>query len=117
MTTWVEQYFEAWAGKDPAKVGEFVTDDVDFEDTTMKHRMRNKRQFEKFVAGCFVQVPTMRYEVVDQQVLDNAYWIEWIMQPMGLRGASVGRLRDGKIAYNRDYWDGASFTPGAGSNS
>ena len=111
MATWVEQYFEAWAGKDADKVADFVTDDVDFEDTTMRHRMKNKRQFAKFVQACFDKVPLMRYEVVDMAQLDDAYWVEWIMQPMGLRGASVGRLRDGKIAYNRDYWDGASFTP------
>ena len=68
-------------------------------------------KFAKFVQACFDKVPLMRYQVVDMAQLDDAYWVEWIMQPMGLRGASVGRLRDGKIAYNRDYWDGASFTP------
>jgi hypothetical protein len=29
------------------------------------------------------------------------------MQPAGLRGASVGTVRDGKVATNRDFW-GAS---------
>lgn len=111
MAIWIEQYFEAWAGKDASKVAEFVADDVDFEDTTMRHRMRSKAAFTKFVQACFVQVPEMRYDLVDMQVRDDGYWVEWIMQPMGLRGASVGKVRDGKIVYNRDYWDGASFTP------
>ena len=27
------------------------------------------------------------------------------MQPAGLHGASVGTLRNGKLATNRDFWD------------
>jgi steroid delta-isomerase-like uncharacterized protein len=30
-------------------------------------------------------------------------------EPFTIRGATIARLRDGKIAYNRDYWDMASF--------
>jgi hypothetical protein len=39
----------------------------------------------------------------------TSYTIEWVMQPMGVRGASIGLLRDGKIAENRDYWNGKAF--------
>jgi hypothetical protein len=31
--------------------------------------------------------------------------VEWVMQPAGLHGASVGTVRNGKVATNRDFWD------------
>jgi hypothetical protein len=49
--------------------------------------------------------------VVGSRTLGDAYRVEWVMQPMGVRGASVGTLRDGLIASNRDYWNGALFQP------
>lgn len=31
------------------------------------------------------------------------------MQPMNVQGVSIGKLRDGKISEQRDYWNGAAF--------
>ena len=112
MATWIEDYLGAWGGTDVEKVVEWMTDDVDFEDVTMGHRNQGKDKVRRFVAACFEQVPDARYEVIGTAEQGDSYWVEWIMQPMGVRGASVGRTRDGKIAYNRDYWDGAKFQPG-----
>jgi hypothetical protein len=56
-------------------------------------------------------VPDARYEVVASRTSDDSYAVEWVMQPMGVRGASVGTLREGRIASNRDYWNGAEFQP------
>ena len=111
---WLQDYFEAWGGSDVEAVTAFVADDVDFEDTTMEERYQGKDAFARFVKGCFKFVPDMRYEIVDSEILGDAYWVEWIMHPQEVRGASVGRLRDGKIVRNRDYWNGAKFTPGQG---
>jgi ketosteroid isomerase-like protein len=111
MTAWIEEYLGAWGGTDVEKVMDWMTDDIDFEDVTMGHRNVGKGRVRRFVAACFEQVPDARFEVVGSSLHDDGYWVEWIMQPMGVRGASVGRLRDGKIAYNRDYWNGAAFQP------
>lgn len=112
---WLDDYFGAWGGSDVEAVTAFVDDDVDYEDTTMGERYRGKERFAAFVKGCFRHVPEMRYEIVDSEVLGDSYWVEWVMHVPArqVRGASVGRLRDGKIAYNRDYWNGAVFQPGA----
>ena len=40
---------------------------------------------------------------------DTDFAVEWVMQPMNVRGVSIGTLRDGKIATQRDYWNGAAF--------
>lgn len=31
------------------------------------------------------------------------------LQPMDVRGVSIGTLRAGKISTQRDYWNGAAF--------
>lgn len=111
MDALITDYFAAWNGTDALAVAAFVTEDVEFEDVTAGHRSSGREQFRRFVEICYERVPEARYEVVDARVLDDTYWVEWVMQPMGVRGASVGTLRDGRIAANRDYWNGAQFQP------
>ncbi|MCU1625695.1 MAG: hypothetical protein JWP64_644 [Pseudonocardia sp.] len=108
---WVEKYFTAWNGTDADAVAAFVTDDVVFEDVTAGHVAHGAHQFRKFVEICYRRVPDARYEVVASRTSDDSYAVEWVMQPMGVRGASVGTLREGRIASNRDYWNGAEFQP------
>jgi hypothetical protein len=62
------------------------------------------------VAFSFKKAPAT-YEVVGFESLGDSYAAEWVMQPQGVRGASIGKLRDGKISENRDYWNGAEFQP------
>ena len=108
----IEDYYASWGGTDPDAVVAFMTDDVEFEDVTMKEAHQGKDRVRRFVAACFKVVPGVKYEIVASRVSDETYWVEWVMQPQGLRGASVGLLRDGKIAMNHDYWNGAEFKPG-----
>jgi uncharacterized protein (TIGR02246 family) len=111
MDPLITAYFAAWNGTDPDAVAAFVTDDVEFEDVGAGHRCSGRRQFRRFVEICHERVPDARYEVVDSRMSGDTYWVEWVMQPMGVRGASVGTLREGRIAANRDYWNGAQFQP------
>jgi uncharacterized protein (TIGR02246 family) len=113
VTDWIEQYFAAWAGTDPDAVVAFMTDDVEFEDVTAGHKNVGKERVRRFVRACHEQVPGMHYEVVTSEIFADSYFVEWVMQPAGLRGASVGKLRDGKIARNHDYWNGADFRIGS----
>ena len=63
----------------------------------------------KFAELSFNNVPEARMQFVSGYDDGAHYAIEWIMQPMGVPGVSVGELRDGKICNNRDYWNGALF--------
>jgi len=62
-----------------------------------------------FVKASFRNVPEARFEFVRGHDDGRAYAIEWVMQPMGVRGVSVGTLEAGRIQQNRDYWNGASY--------
>ena len=108
---WVEEYFAAWNGADAEKVVEWMTDDVEIEDVTAGHLSHGKEAALKFVKVCNRKVPDARYEVVESRSFGDSYWVEWIMHARGkaIRGASTGKLRDGKIESNHDYWNGALF--------
>lgn len=109
MTTWYEGYLTSWHTLEVDNVLEWFTDDCVYEDTTIGHGAEGKKALGKFVNASFKNVPDARFEFVRGHDNGEAYAIEWVMQPMGVRGVSVGQLRDGKIAVNRDYWNGAAY--------
>jgi ketosteroid isomerase-like protein len=113
-TSWYRAYLDAWDRCDVEGVLSFVTDDVDFADVGAGHAFRGKEKMARFVRKSFELVPDVTFDLVEGAEFGDSYWYEWIMRPMGVRGASVGRTREGKMAYNRDYWNAATFSiPGA----
>jgi uncharacterized protein (TIGR02246 family) len=112
MSEWVSEYFDAWNGTDADAVVAFMTEDVEMEDVTAGHLSHGRDAARTFFEVCLEKVPGARYEVVASRTLGDAYWVEWIMhvKAIAVRGSSVGLLRDGKIAMNHDYWNGALFT-------
>jgi ketosteroid isomerase-like protein len=107
MSTWYEEYLASWDEVDVDAVMAWFTDDVVYRDMTIGHGAKGAAQMRKFVEASFQNVPEARFEFVRGKELDDGYAIEWIMHPMGVAGASIGKRRDGKICENRDYWNGA----------
>jgi len=105
MTTWFEDYLKSWETNDPDQVAAFVCDDVEFEDVGAGHRLTGRQHMVKFAAKSFELVRGATFDYVGGEQLGDHYHFEWVMQPMGVRGVSVGKLRDGKIAWQRDYWN------------
>jgi ketosteroid isomerase-like protein len=110
MGNFFEDYLAAWDTLDVDKVMEYFTDDIVYQDTTLGHGARNAKQMRRFVQASFDNVPEARMKYVSHFCAGDDYVYEWVMNPMQIPGVSVGKLRDGKICENRDYWDGAKFT-------
>src|SRR3954452_17562415 len=104
MTTWLNDYFDAWNRFDGERVASYMTDDVEYEDMAFHHRSVGRRAIVEFVAKSQEVTPGATFELVSAHTASDHYYAEWIMQPLGVPGVSVGTLRDGKIAVNRDYW-------------
>jgi len=119
------RYLDAWNSYDPAEVGRFMTDDVDFEDVTMGEQLHGRDQVEEFAAR-FSKTFSSDYQftLVTEFSSDDTFSAEWVVtgthghdsemlpasgKPFTIRGATIARLRDGLIVYNRDYWDMATF--------
>ena len=110
MSNFFADYLASWDTNDPDAVLAFFTDDIEYEDTTIGHGASGLKQMRRFVQASFDNVPDASFDYVDHHSTGDAYAIEWVMQPMNVRGVSVGKLRDGKICENRDYWNGAAYT-------
>ena len=109
MGAWFEEYLASWATLDVEQVARWFDDDCTYRDMTINHGAQGIDQLRKFVKASFRNVPDARFEFVRGHADDDGYSIEWIMHPMNVPGVSVGRLRDGKITENRDYWNGAAY--------
>ena len=109
MTNWIVDYLEDWNREDVDAVLSWFTDDAVYEDTTIKHGADGKDQLRRFVSTSFEKFPGMTFEFVHGVEDEHGFAMSWVMQPIGLRGASIGLLRDGKISEQRDYWDGTFF--------
>jgi hypothetical protein len=112
MTTWFQEYLAAWDSEEVDRIMAWMTDDIVFEDTTAGYEAKGAEEMTKFVLGSFKAVPGATFEFVKGADIGEDYYIEWIMQPIGVRGVSVGTRRHGKICANRDYWDGKKFSIG-----
>lgn len=112
MSTWIDEYFAAWSGHDVERTVAWMTDDVHFEDVGAGHVCEGKDAVRRFVEACNRRVPDATYEVVQSQATEQSYWVEWVMHARGadVRGAFVGLLKDGRIAFNHDYWNARHFT-------
>ena len=109
MSNFFADYLASWDSLDVDAVMAFFTDDVEYLDTTITHRANGAARMRKFVQASNDNVANARFDYVGHVSDGNGYAIEWIMQPMNIPGVSVGKLRDGKICQNRDYWNGAAF--------
>ena len=107
--SWIIDYFDAWTRCDGAAVASYMTDDVVYEDMAVHHRVVGNADFPTFVQQSAEFVPGAVFEVGTHFANDDYYFAEWVMQPMNVPGVSVGTLRDGKIATNRDYWNRADL--------
>ena len=110
MSTFFSDYFKAWDDLDIEAVLDYFTEDIVYEDTTINHGASGIKQMRRFVMASFDNVPDAKFEYVGELTTQESFAVEWVMQPMNIRGVSVGKLRDGKICEQRDYWNGALFS-------
>jgi ketosteroid isomerase-like protein len=104
-SSWMKDYYAAWDSADADAIAEWFDADVVLEDVPTGHVASGVDQARSFVEGALERVPGATYEVKVGLVSDDTFAVEWVMHPYGLRGSSVGTLRAGKIASNRDYWN------------
>lgn len=123
--SWIGEYLDAWSAHDGAAVASFMADDVVFEEVTFGEVCHGPAEVQAFADGVADTFSSDYRFVLDSGYsTDSWFAAEWTISgthdgtspelpPTGrrfsLRGASVGTLRDGKIAVNHDYWNMADF--------
>jgi steroid delta-isomerase-like uncharacterized protein len=123
----MDAYTAAWNAHDAAAVTSFMTEDVVYEDVALGMRFEGRTAVQEFVASMVTTLSTdFRLEMTRSLFDGDQFAGAWTLSgthdradpEMGLpatghrfeiRGVSIGRLRDGQIAENVDYWNMASF--------
>ena len=119
------RYIDAWNTHDATVIGDLMDDDVDFEDIALGAVFHNRKELELWAGQIADGFSTdYRFALVSEFTTDDSFCAEWTMsgthdrsspempatgKPFTIRGATIARLRDGKMTYDRDYWDMAGF--------
>jgi steroid delta-isomerase-like uncharacterized protein len=125
LTAWFDSYLDALNAHDIPAVLEFMRDDVVYTDMAVGERMEGRVATGEFLGRLATNVST-DYRFDNEQVLidGESFALVWTMsgtkdrgdeqvpatgRRFGVPGVSIGRLRDGKVVEQRDYWNMAAF--------
>ena len=125
---WLLDYVQAWNTHDPAAVLGFMTEDVVFNDRALGERVTGTAAVRDTINEMVATFSSdFQLEAGELSVVtDGTFAAEWTMsgsndradprrglpntgRPFRIDGLSIGRLRDGKIAEERLYWNMAAY--------
>jgi steroid delta-isomerase-like uncharacterized protein len=127
LTSWMRSYVDAWNAHDVAAALALMTDDVVWIDTTLGVHVEGAVAVREFLDTLETTLSTdYRMELGQAVSDDSAYAFEYTLsgtndradpahglpatnQRFEIRGVSIGRLREGRIAENKDYWNLAGY--------
>lgn len=117
-----QAYTNAWNSHDVEKVAAFFTEDGIHEDVAVGSVYLGKNDLKAGIGPLFAACPDFKLEL--KSLFGSNDWVgqEWVMtgtqtgafRALGIpatgkrfliRGASITKLRAGKIARNTDYWN------------
>jgi steroid delta-isomerase-like uncharacterized protein len=118
----LKDYIAAWNSHDVEKIATFFTEDGVHEDVAVGSVFHGKNELKAGISPLFAACPDFNLEV--KSIFGIADWLaqEWVMsgtqtgnfggigipatgKSFSVRGASITKLREGKIARNTDYWN------------
>lgn len=126
MTTDIEKtvqaYINAWNSHDVENIAAFFTEDGIHEDVAVGSVYHGKNELKAGLSPLFAACPDFKLEL--KSLFGSNDWVgqEWLMtgtqtgafgvlgipatgRSFLIRGASITKLRGGKIARNTDYWN------------
>ena len=123
---WYHDYGDKWNAHDAGGVVAFMTSDAVYEDLALGGRHVGHDDIRGFIDGMSDRISSdYAFEFAEPIAsTDEGYALEWVMRgthdgaggqlpPTGkafsIHGVSVGRLKEAKIAENRDYWSLGEF--------
>jgi steroid delta-isomerase-like uncharacterized protein len=122
----LNSYLAAWNEHDASKAGSFFDEDVQYFDASFAGIRRGRQSaVEQGVSAFLHGVPDLRWEVRSEPVASaDGIAYEWTLtgtnsgtwggvpatnQKINLKGMSFVRFKNGKIAYQAIYYDGATL--------
>lgn len=128
IPAWLTTYHDAWNSHDPDRLLACMTDDAVVEDRALGERMAGADAIRAMVVAMHEHTSTdFRLDCGELVVATDDTWAaEWTLtgtndradeahglpstgRSFTLHGLSIGRLRDGKVAEDRLYWNMAEY--------
>jgi len=125
-------YLQAWNSHDGDKVAGFMADDVLVFDSLLGNLSHGRAEAQSNVIGMYLRaVPDGQWELRGEPVLSGSgFSYEWTLtgvnlgnwatylrgkgQKINFKGITIVRLKDGKIAYQANYFDTNALATQAG---
>jgi steroid delta-isomerase-like uncharacterized protein len=112
----MQRYWDAFVAADLEAWGDCYTEDAVYEDVPTGFVGTPREFYEDFLKTFPEVTPEMNEEIITAEGYGLAWTIRGTLtedfgeikatgQPWEVKGSSIGRIRDGRIAMNRDYWD------------
>lgn len=120
-------YLAAWNAKDADQAATFLADDVYYLDVTVREPQHGRDGARENVIRLFMNAaPDLKWEMNGDPIVSNdGVAFEWTFsgtntgawgpetpatnKPFSFDGVTFLRVKDGKIAYQGDYYDGYGF--------
>jgi uncharacterized protein (TIGR02246 family) len=120
---WIEEMFAAWNAHDGERAAAFFAPDGSWEDVSFGFRHEGRAPIiEMWSVGTPAFSSDAQFDLVSAVVDDRGYGIQWRWsgthndsgRRYDVRGASIGRLRDGLVVEHFDYWNPAHLSEQVG---
>ena len=119
-------YLAAWNAKDVEKAASFYADDVEYFDVTLGEAHKGRDAAREVVQVFTTAAPDLKWEMKgDPIVSEDGIAFQWTFsgtntgawgpdtpatnKPFSFDGVTFMRVKDGKIVYQGDYYDGYGF--------
>ena len=123
----VDGYMAAWNAHDADKAGEFLAEDAEYFDVTVGSAQKGRAAARDNVIKVFVTaIPDLKWVMTGAPIVSaDGIAFQWQFsgtntgawgaetpatgKPVSFEGVSFVRIKDGKIAYQGDYYDALGF--------
>jgi len=119
-------YLAAWNAKDVEKAASFYADDVEYFDVTVGEAHKGRDAAREVVQTFVTAAPDLKWEMKGGPIVsEDGIAFQWTFsgtntgafgpelpatnKPFSFDGVTFMRVRDGKITYQGDYYDGYGF--------
>jgi steroid delta-isomerase-like uncharacterized protein len=121
-----EGYLAAWNAKDVEKAASFYADDVEYFDVTVGEAHKGSDAAREVVQTFVTAAPDLKWEMKGEPIVsEDGIAFQWTFsgtntgafgpelpatnKPFSFDGVTFMRVKDGKITYQGDYYDGYGF--------
>lgn len=121
-----KDYLAAWNAKDVDKAASFYADDVEYFDVTLAEAHKGRDAAREVVQVFTTAAPDLKWEMKGEPIVsEEGIAFQWTFsgtntgawgpdtpatnKPFSFDGVTLMRVKDGKIVYQGDYYDGYGF--------